>query len=132
MPALISKFCTAKQEGAKQVVIWGSGKPYREFLHVDDCASACVFLMQHYNDVSTVNVGSGCDIPIADLAHLIKKIVDYKGELVFDLSKPDGTPRKLLDVSKLHKLGWRASTELEDGITQVVRSYVQDNKNIKK
>lgn len=123
LPALVAKFYTAKQLGAKQVVIWGSGKPYREFLHVDDCADACIFLMKNYDSETTINVGTGRDITIADLAMLIKKSVGYEGELCFDASKPDGTPRKLLDVTKLQDLGWKASNELNDGIVQVVDWY---------
>jgi GDP-L-fucose synthase len=119
LPALIRKFHTAKLENKPFVEIWGTGSPRREFLHVDDLADACYFLMQNYNDAELVNIGSGEDISIKDLALLIKDIVGYKGTLKFDTSKPDGTPRKLMDVSKLKKLGWQYSISLEEGIKSV-------------
>lgn len=119
LPALIRKFHTAKLENKPFVEIWGTGSPKREFLHVDDLADACYFLMQNYNDAELVNIGSGEDISIKDLALLIKDIVGYKGTLKFDTSKPDGTPRKLMDVSKLKKLGWQYSISLEEGIKSV-------------
>lgn len=119
LPALIRKFHEAKQANATEVTVWGSGKPLREFLHADDLADACFFLMQHYNDEGFVNIGVGEDISIADLALLIKKIVGYEGNIVWDSTKPDGTPRKLMDVSKLRGLGWQAKTSLEDGIKAV-------------
>jgi len=119
LPALIRKFHTAKKEGQKTVEIWGTGSPKREFLHVDDLADACYFLMQHYNEKGFVNIGVGDDITIKDLALLVKKIVGFEGELVFDTSKPDGTPRKLMDVSRLNNLGWKAKISLEDGIASV-------------
>ncbi|HEY1031361.1 MAG TPA: GDP-L-fucose synthase [Flavipsychrobacter sp.] len=119
LPALIRKFHEAKQANATEVTVWGSGKPLREFLHADDLADACFFLMQHYNDEGFVNIGVGEDISIADLALLIKKIVGYEGNIVWDSTKPDGTPRKLMDVSKLKGLGWQAKTSLEDGIKAV-------------
>jgi GDP-L-fucose synthase len=119
LPALLRKFHTAKLENNPTVEIWGSGSPMREFLHVDDLASACYFLMENYNEEGLVNIGVGSDITIKDLALLIKKIVGFPGELAFDSSKPDGTPRKLMDVSKLHAFGWKHQIELEDGITAV-------------
>lgn len=119
LPALIRKFHEAKQNNAATVSIWGSGKPMREFLHVDDMADACVFLMNTYNEEGLVNVGTGTDISIKDLALLIKDIVGYTGELVFDASKPDGTLRKLMDVSKLNTLGWQYRIPLKEGIEQV-------------
>jgi GDP-L-fucose synthase len=119
LPALIRKFHTAKKEGQKTVEIWGTGSPKREFLHVDDLADACYFLMQHYDEKGFVNIGVGDDITIKDLALLVKKIVGFEGELVFDTSKPDGTPRKLMDVSRLNNLGWKAKISLEDGIASV-------------
>jgi GDP-L-fucose synthase len=125
LPALLRKFHTAKLEKSPTVEIWGSGSPMREFLHVDDLASACYFLMENYNEEGLVNIGVGSDITIKDLALLIKKIVGYTGELVFDSSKPDGTPRKLMDVSKLHAFGWKHQIELEDGI----RAVYEDAKN---
>lgn len=116
LPALIRKFHEAKASGAGQVEIWGTGSPRREFLHVDDLADACFHLMQSYDDEPLVNVGCGEDISISELAGLIGRIVGYEGAIVFDKSKPDGTPRKLLDVSRLGSLGWRPRIRLEDGI----------------
>lgn len=121
LPALIRKFHTAKKENAAAVEIWGTGSPMREFLHADDLASACFYLMQHYNEPGLVNIGVGEDISIKDLALLVKKIVGYNGELKFDTSKPDGTPRKLMDVSKLHSFGWKHTIGLEDGIAAVYK-----------
>ena len=123
LPALIRKFHEAKESGAKDVVVWGSGKPRREFLHVDDLADACVFLMNNYSSPDMVNVGWGEDISIAELANLIKEIVGYKGQIVFDASKPDGTLRKLLDTSRLSALGWRPSIELREGIAATYQWY---------
>lgn len=122
LPALIRKFHTAKKSGDKQVIVWGTGKPLREFLHVDDLAQACVFLMQKYSSDQHVNIGSGEDLTIKDLAMLVKKVVGFEGELVFDASKPDGTPRKLMDVSKINELGWKYSIGLEEGISRVYAS----------
>jgi len=119
LPALIRKFHTAKKEGQESVVMWGTGKPQREFLHVDDLADACYYLMQEYNEPGLVNIGTGTDIPIVELAHLIKDIVGYRGTIEHDLTKPDGTPRKLMDVSKLQKAGWTARIGLEEGIRMV-------------
>jgi GDP-L-fucose synthase len=119
LPALIRKFHEAKLNGNPTVTIWGTGTPRREFLHVDDLASACYFLMETFNEPGFVNIGVGHDIPILDLAALVKKIVGYEGEIVKDLSKPDGTPRKLMDVSKINNLGWKPVIDLTDGITKV-------------
>jgi len=116
LPALMRKFHEAKESDAPSVQVWGSGDPRREFLHVDDLADACVFLMQHYNEADIVNIGWGKDISIAELASLIKNVVDYPGSIEFDASKPDGTPRKLLDTTRLTSLGWQPSTQLADGI----------------
>lgn len=116
LPALLRKFHEAKVENKPFVEVWGTGSPKREFLHVDDLADACYFLMQNYNEREFVNVGTGEDISIKDLALMIKDIAGYKGELKFDTSKPDGTPRKLMDVSKINKMGWQASIQLEKGI----------------
>lgn len=127
IPALMKKMHDAKMRGDSQVVIWGSGTPYREFLHVDDLADACVFLMQNYVGNEQVNVGTGADVTIAELAHLIKDVVGFEGELVFDRSKPDGTPRKLLDVSVLHNLGWKASVGLQDGLSATYAWYCSQN-----
>jgi len=119
LPALIRKFHTAKKETLPNVEIWGTGAPLREFLHAEDLADACYFLMQNYNESGLVNIGVGEDISIKDLALLVKKIVDYNGELKFDTTKPDGTPRKLMDVNKLHSLGWKHKINLEEGIRAV-------------
>ena len=119
LPALIRKFHEAKKAQTPHVVMWGTGSPLREFLHVDDLADACYYLMQHYNEPGLVNIGVGHDISILDLARLVKKIVGYEGEIKHDLEKPDGTPRKLMDISKLNSLGWKASIELEQGIKKV-------------
>jgi GDP-L-fucose synthase len=122
LPALIRKFHEAKKNRQPEVVMWGTGSPLREFLHVDDLADACFYLMQTYNEPGLVNIGVGEDIPIKDLAVLIKNIVGYEGKIVHDLSKPDGTPRKLMDVSKLHAAGWKAKIGLEEGIRSVYHS----------
>jgi GDP-L-fucose synthase len=119
LPALIKKFHSGKTEGKQFVEIWGTGTPRREFLHVDDLADACVYLMYHYNDKSPVNIGTGEDITIKDLALMVKEITGYSGEIQFNTSKPDGTPRKLLDVSKLHRLGWTHKIGLYEGIEKV-------------
>ena len=116
MPALIRKFHEAKTGGASEVVVWGSGTPMREFLHVDDCAEACLFLMRHYNGEEHVNIGVGKDLSIRELAELVQLIVGFEGALVFDSSKPDGTPRKLVDTAKINALGWTPRIGLEDGI----------------
>ena len=116
LPALMRKCHEAKQAGAPNVEIWGSGKPLREFLHVDDCADACLFLLENYSGAEIVNIGVGEDLSIRELAELIRDAVGFAGELVFDPSKPDGTPRKLVDVSKINGLGWQASITLEDGV----------------
>jgi len=126
LPALLRKFHTAKQEGTNTVEIWGTGSPKREFLHVEDLASACFFLLQNYNEKELVNIGCGEDISIKDLALTIKKVVGFEGELTFDTSKPDGTPRKLLSMDKLHGLGWKHQIELEAGIKKVYKN-VLDN-----
>ncbi|MGD0711810.1 MAG: GDP-L-fucose synthase [Bacteroidales bacterium] len=119
LPALLRKFHEAKINKSLSVEIWGTGTPLREFLHVNDLADACYFLMQNYDEQDTINVGSGEEISIKELAVLIKKIVGYTGEFIFNTDKPDGTPRKLLDVSKLHALGWKHSISLEQGIREV-------------
>lgn len=124
LPALIRKFHEAKIKQDQQVVVWGSGKPRREFLHVDDLAAACIFLMQHYNRPEIINIGTGKDISIADLASLVKSIVGYEGIIIYDHSKPDGTPRKLLDVSKLKALGWQPQITLRQGIQSTYRWFI--------
>ena len=128
MPALIRKFHEAKVNGNKEVVMWGTGKPRREFLYVDDLADACVFLMNNYSDELHINVGTGEDIEIRELAEIIKKVVGYEGEIVNDTTKPDGTPRKLLDVTRLHNLGWKHKVELEEGIRKVYEWYSVNDK----
>ena len=128
MPALIRKFHEAKINGDKEVVMWGTGKPKREFLYVDDLADACIHLMNNYSDEIHVNVGTGEDVEIRELAQIIKEVVGYEGEIVNDLSKPDGTPRKLLDVSLLESTGWKYSTKLKDGITKVYDWYLDSEK----
>lgn len=124
LPALIRKFHEAKVNNSPSVSIWGSGTPLREFMFADDLADAVVFLMEKYSDLQFVNIGVGEDISIKDLALLIKDVVGYEGELDFDSSKPDGTPRKLMDVSKLHGLGWKAKTDLREGIEVAYRDYL--------
>jgi len=119
LPALLRKFHEAKENGDSEVQVWGTGKPLREFLHASDMADACVYLMQKYNDKGFVNIGTGKEISIADLAFLIKNIVGFEGNIVFDKTKPDGTPRKLTDTTKLNALGWKHSIELEEGIKDV-------------
>ena len=116
LPALIRRFHEAKENGAKSVTCWGTGTPLREFLYVDDLADACVYLMNTYSGNETVNLGTGKELTIKELTELVAKVVGYTGEILWDPSKPDGTPRKLLDVSKLERLGWKYKTELEDGI----------------
>jgi GDP-L-fucose synthase len=116
LPALIRKFHEAKESGESTVTVWGTGTPRREFLHVDDLADACVYLMNEYSGSEPINVGVGEDISIKELAELVREVVGYAGEIVHDTTKPDGTPRKLLDVSKLHGLGWRAKVPLSEGI----------------
>lgn len=125
LPALIRKFHHAKESGAQSVEIWGTGSPLREFLYVDDVASACLHLMLHYNEKLFVNVGSGKDISIKDLALTVKKVIGFEGELTFDTSKPDGTPRKLMDVSLLANAGWTYSVELEDGIQMAYQDALE-------
>ena len=119
LPALLRKFITAKTNSDSSVTIWGSGTPLREFLHVDDLASASLYLMETYNESGLVNIGVGEDISIIDLARLIKKVIGFEGDILTDTTKPDGTPRKLMDVTKLEELGWKASISLEDGIRSV-------------
>ncbi len=124
LPALIRKFHEAKVADAPSVTMWGTGTPRREFLHADDLADACYYLMENYNEPGLVNIGVGDDIPIKELALLIKKVVGYEGEIEHDLTKPDGTPRKLMDVSKLHGFGWKHKIELEEGLQKVYAEFV--------
>lgn len=127
LPALIRKFHLAKTNQETEVSVWGTGKPLREFLHVDDLANACFYLMKTYNEPGSINIGIGRDISIHDLAILIKEIVGYTGEIKFDPSKPDGTPRKLLDVTKLASAGWKANISLKEGITSVYKGLIDRN-----
>lgn len=126
LPAMLRKFHEARLGSAAEVSLWGTGAPRREFLHADDMADACVFLMEHYNNPGPINIGVGDDISIKDLALLIKGIVHYEGDIVWDTSKPDGTPRKLMDVSMLSRLGWKAAISLEDGIRAVYNEKFLD------
>lgn len=125
VPALLRKFYEAKQENKPEVVLWGSGKPIREFIYIDDIASAAVFLINNYSGNETVNVGTGTEYSIGELAEIIQRIVGYKGKIVHDLSKPDGTPRKLVDTSKLFSMGWQPTVSFEDGIKITLDNYVQ-------
>lgn len=125
LPALIRKFHTAKVKGEPTVTVWGSGSPRREFLHVDDLADACLFLLKNYNEELFVNVGTGEDLTIRELAELIKDVVGFEGELVWDSSKPDGTPRKLMDVGRLHAMGWKHKIGLREGITAVYAEFAK-------
>jgi GDP-L-fucose synthase len=125
LPALIRRFHEAKLAGDPVVTVWGTGTPLRELLHVDDLARACLFLLEHYDEPEPINVGVGADLSIRELAEMVADVVGFDGRLVFDASKPDGTPRKLLDVGKLHALGWRAEIELRDGLQQTYAWYRQ-------
>jgi len=126
LPALVNRFVTAREVGAKVVTLWGSGKPRREFLHVDDLASALVLLLEKYDEGQHINVGTGVDIPIAELARLIAELAGFKGEITWDSSKPDGTPRKVLDVSRISHMGWHPQITLEQGIEEVIRDFVSN------
>ncbi len=126
LPALIRKIYTAKVQGKDQVEIWGSGKPLREFLHVDDLAKACLFLMENYGEPGPINVGSEVEISIAELANVIAEAVGYQGNFVFNTEKPDGTPRKLMDSSRIKNLGWRAEISLRDGIKATIKQLQED------
>ena len=130
LPALLRKTIEAKAAGAPSVEIWGSGSPLREFLYVDDLAEACVFLMEHWSEAGPINVGTGRDISIRDLALLIQDVVGFEGEMAFDASKPDGTPRKLLDVSRLEAAGWRAQTPLRQGIEQTLAWHEENHGHV--
>jgi GDP-L-fucose synthase len=125
LPALMGRFHAAKAAGQAEVAVWGSGTPRREFLHVDDLASACLHLMDHYDAEEIVNVGSGQDVTIAELAGMVAEAVGYQGRIVFDPSRPDGTPRKLLDVSRLRELGWRPGIGLREGIAATYRWFLE-------
>ncbi len=126
LPALIRRFHEAKESQSPEVVIWGTGSPRREFMYVDDLADACVFLMQNYDSSEIVNIGTGQEVTISELAHMVAEVLGYKGELIFDTSKPDGTPRKLLDCARLHGLGWRHKTKLKDGIASAYEDFLHN------
>lgn len=131
LPAMIRKFDEAKKNNVKEVVLWGTGNPKREFLYVDDLANACVFLMNNYNSGNIINIGTGEDLSILELANIVKECIGYKGNIVWDSLKPDGTPRKLLDVSKIHLLGWKHSINLKEGIKRTYEWY-KANQDINK
>ena len=124
LPALLRKFHEAKQSGASQVTLWGSGTPLREFLHCDDLADALVFVLKEYSEYDHINVGSGSEVTIRELAETIAEVVGYEAGLVFDASKPDGTPRKLMDSSRLHQLGWNEARPLKDGISHTYEDWL--------
>ncbi len=126
LPALVRKFHDAKIKNKSEAIMWGTGKPKREFLHVDDLADACIYLINNYEDSEIINIGTGEDIEIIELAKIIKNIVGFEGEIKNDLSKPDGTPRKLLDVSKLHSLGWKYKIPLEEGIGKTYQWFLEN------
>lgn len=129
LPALIRKFHEAKVNKSKEVVLWGSGSPRREFLYVDDLADACVFLMQKYDGREFLNIGTGSDVSVKELADLVSKVVGYKGNIVWDMSKPDGTPKKLLDVTRINKLGWKYKISIELGIRKTYKHFLSELKN---
>ncbi len=129
IPAMIRKFHEAKTLNDSAVTIWGTGMPRREFLYADDLANACTFLMENYNEYEHINIGTGADMTIKELAEMIKKVTDYKGEIVFDITKPDGTPRKLLDVSKLNKLGWTPCIDIESGLKKAYRAFLEETRS---
>jgi GDP-L-fucose synthase len=130
LPALLRRFHEAKTEGKKEVAIWGSGKPLREFMFSDDLAEACCFLMQTYDDPALINVGTGEEVTILDLAHLIAKTVGYEGTITFDSTKPDGTPRKLMDSSRLHALGYRHKTTLQEGVKKAYEDFAHNQESV--
>jgi GDP-L-fucose synthase len=132
LPALMRKYHEARLQQAAAVEVWGSGTPRREFLHVDDLADACVFLMQHYSDEAPINVGWGQDVSIAELAQLVAATVGYKGEVHFDRSKPDGTPRKLLDTSRLSALGWQPKITLADGLASTYQWFCAHQQHLRR
>ncbi len=126
IPAMLRKFHEAKEQNASSVTIWGTGTPKREFLHADDLSDACTFLMEEYNEELHVNIGTGIDVSIKELAEKVQKVVGYEGELIFDTTKPDGPPRKLLDVTKLHTLGWKHTISLEEGLKMAYDAYKEE------
>jgi GDP-L-fucose synthase len=131
MPAMIRKFHEAKISGADSVTLWGSGKPKREFLHVDDMADACVYLLHHYDGEDIVNIGVGEDLEISELAEIVRTVVGFAGEIVYDASKPDGTPRKLVDAGRINRLGWRARIGLQTGIEQTYQWFLDNESDLR-
>jgi len=125
VPALIHKFHTAKSKGDSVITIWGTGAPRREFMYVDEMAEACLFLMENYDNTKVINIGTGADVSIRELSKIVKEVVDFKGEIEFDISKPDGMPKKLLDASCLSSLGWKAETKLQSGLERTYRWYLE-------
>ncbi len=132
LPALIRKFYEAKMENKKEVVLWGTGAPKREFLHVDDLADACVYLMNNYDHSEIVNIGTGKDINIKEVAEKIKSAIGYAGEIIWDTTKPDGTPRKLLDVNKINSLGWKYRIDLDEGLKNTIKWFLENYNKIRK
>ena len=130
LPALIRKFHEAKENGASEVEIWGSGTPRREFLLADDLAEACLYLMEHYNEKGIINIGCGEDISIKELAEIVKEVTGFTGNLTYDSSKPDGTPRKLLDVTKIHALGWHHKTPLKEGMKIAYQDFLKKQEQL--
>ena len=131
LPAMIRKFHEAKTNGTPAVTLWGTGSPMREFLHADDLAAACLYLMENYSEPELVNVGTGTDVTIKELAETVKEVVGFEGELIWDTSKPDGTPRKLMDVSKLHAAGWQHTIELADGIALAYQDFLENHNTLR-
>lgn len=131
LPAMIRKFHEAKIQGLSNVTLWGTGSPKREFLHADDLASACLYLMENYNESELVNVGTGVDVTIKELAETVKEIVGFDGQIIWDTAKPDGTPRKLMDVSKLHNVGWRHTINLKEGIALAYNDFLVNHSSLR-
>ena len=131
LPAMIRKFHEAKEKGLQEVVLWGSGSPMREFLHADDLAAACIYLMENYSEPELVNVGTGVDVTIKELANTVKETVGFEGDIIWDSTKPDGTPRKLMDVSKLHAKGWKHTIELSEGIALAYQDFLVNHANLR-
>lgn len=129
IPAMIRKFHEAKENKSPTVTIWGTGKPMREFLYADDLANACTFLMENYSEEQHINIGTGVDVTIKELAETVGEVIGYEGEIIFDTTKPDGTPRKLLDVTKLHNLGWKHTIELKDGLKMAYNEFLTELSN---
>ena len=130
LPALIRKFDTAVKEGYNEVEVWGTGKPFREFMYVDDLADACLFLMENYNERDFINVGTGEEVTIKELAEMIAEVTGFKGNVAFNPNKPDGTPRKLMDSSRLHSLGWKHCTPLKEGLRKAYKHFLEETKNL--